>query len=80
MAERHPREVSPRSRRLALAIELLEAGIALQAQRYRREHPGASEAEVAAFVQAWLVDRPGAPMGDVTEGADAEADADAGVS
>lgn len=77
MAERHPREASPRSGGLALAIELLEAGMALQAQRYRREHPGASEAEVAAFVQAWLLDRPGAPMGDVAEPAD---DAVAGVS
>ena len=74
MAERHPREVSPRSSGLALAIELLEAGMALQAQRYRREHPDASEAEAAAFVQAWLLDRPGAPMGDVAEPAhDADA-------
>ena len=49
---------------LALALELLDMGLRMQAQRYRREHPDATEVEVEAFVQAWLFDRPGAPDGD----------------
>lgn len=49
---------------LALALELTELGAQLQAQRYRREHPGASDADVAQFVRAWMLDRPGAPYGD----------------
>lgn len=49
---------------LALAFELTQFGIEMQAQRYRREHPSATDAEVHAFVQAWLFERPGAPHGD----------------
>ena len=46
------------------ALELLDMGIALRAERFRRENPTASEAEVDACVGAWLIDRPGAPHGD----------------
>ncbi len=49
---------------LALALELTDLGASLQAQRYRREHPDADDEEVEAFVQAWFLDRPGAPDGD----------------
>jgi hypothetical protein len=49
---------------LALAFQLLDMGLRMQAQRYRREHPEASDDEVDAFVQAWLSERPGAPQGD----------------
>jgi hypothetical protein len=49
---------------LRLAFELTDLGMRLVAQRYRREHPAASEDEVDAAVQAWLLDRPGAPHGD----------------
>lgn len=49
---------------LAVALELLETSVQLRAQRHRREHPEATESEVAAVVQAWLLARPGAPDGD----------------
>ena len=49
---------------MAVAIELLELALLMRAERHRREHPGATEEEVAAVVQAWKVDRPGAPHGD----------------
>jgi hypothetical protein len=49
---------------LALAFELTDLGARLLAQRYRREHPDATEAEVEAVLQAWFLDRPGAPFGD----------------
>jgi hypothetical protein len=49
---------------LALALELTDLGLRLRAQRFRREHPTASEDEVEAFVRQWLLDRPGAPYGD----------------
>ena len=49
---------------LALALQLLDMGLRMQAQRYRREHPDATDGDVEAFVQAWLFDRPGAPNGD----------------
>jgi hypothetical protein len=49
---------------VALAFELTETGAAMRAQRYRREHPRATEEEVAAVVKAWMLERPGAPLGD----------------
>ncbi len=49
---------------MAVAIELLELALLMRAERHRREHPEATEEEVAAVVQAWKVDRPGAPHGD----------------
>ncbi|MFN0029999.1 MAG: hypothetical protein ACKV2O_22825 [Acidimicrobiales bacterium] len=49
---------------LEVALALTELGSRLQAQRYRRDHPEAGEAEVAAAVRAWFRDRPGAPDGD----------------
>lgn len=48
----------------AIAIELLELALQMRGERHRREHPDASEEEVAAVVHAWKVDRPGAPFGD----------------
>lgn len=49
---------------LEVVFALTEFGSRLQAQRYRREHPEARDAEVEAAVRAWLHDRPGAPGGD----------------
>jgi hypothetical protein len=49
---------------LAVALDLLETSVEFRAQRHRREHPEATESEVASVVQAWLLDRPGAPDGD----------------
>jgi Rv0078B-related antitoxin len=49
---------------MQVAFEMFEFGVAMREQRYRREHPLASDEEVAAFIQAWLLERPGAPDGD----------------
>jgi Rv0078B-related antitoxin len=49
---------------MAVAIELLELALLMRGERHRREHPEATEEEVAAVVQAWKVDRPGSPNGD----------------
>ena len=48
----------------AVALDLLEFSLLLRAERHRREHPNATEEEVAAIVHAWRTDRPGAPDGD----------------
>ena len=49
---------------LRVALELVDLGAQLHAQRHRREHPGATEEEVRAVVLAWLSARPMAPDGD----------------
>lgn len=49
---------------LALALQLSDLGLRLRAQRFRREHPAASEDEVEAFVRSWLLERPGAEYAD----------------
>lgn len=36
----------------------------MREQRFRREHPEATEFDVEAFMHDWLLDRPGAPDGD----------------
>jgi hypothetical protein len=47
-----------------LAFDLTEFGMQMVAAKHVREHPDATEAEVAARVREWLLDRPGAPHGD----------------
>jgi hypothetical protein len=49
---------------LEVVFELLDLAEGMVAARYRRQHPGAAQAEVDAAVRAWLRDRPGAPHGD----------------
>lgn len=49
---------------LAVAFELLDMGMRMRAERHRREHPEATEADVDAVVFAWMRDRPGATLGD----------------
>lgn len=49
---------------LQAAFELFEVAVAMVETTYRRGHPGVSDEEVAAHVQRWLLDRPGAPQGD----------------
>lgn len=49
---------------LALAFELAQFGVALQAHKYRRQHPQATDQDVTAYVQDWLLERRGAPFGD----------------
>ena len=48
---------------LEVAFALTELGSRMQAQRYRREHPEADEAEADTAVRSWLHDCPGAPDG-----------------
>lgn len=52
------------ARRLQVALDLFEAGVAMMRQKLRREHPDWSEAEVEARLSAWLQERPGAEHGD----------------
>jgi hypothetical protein len=68
MAHRSARSAEPYNARMSTtglraALELTELGAQLLAQRYRREHPGASEEEVRRSVARWLSDRSQAPEG-----------------
>jgi hypothetical protein len=49
---------------LAVALELFDLALAMQAERFRREDPNATDAEIDGRLQEWLLDRPGAPFGD----------------
>jgi Rv0078B-related antitoxin len=49
---------------LAVACEMADLAAHMVAERYRREHPSASEQEIADRVKAWWRERPGAPDGD----------------
>lgn len=55
---------SPEAQRLRVALDLYEAGVQMLRQRLRRERPAASETEIDAAVNAWLLVRPGAVDGD----------------
>lgn len=50
--------------RLLAAFELHRAGVALQRQNIRRQHPGWTEAQVDERLGEWLAERPGAEHGD----------------
>lgn len=50
--------------RLRVAFELHDLAVKMLRQRYRREHAGATEAEVEAAVAEWHSRRPGAEFGD----------------
>ena len=43
------------SRRAADTLEHFNVGVALRRARFRREHPHATEKEIAALVRAWLI-------------------------
>ncbi len=49
---------------VAVACELAEMGSHMVEARFRREHPTATEGDVAEHVRRWWLDRPGAPDGD----------------
>jgi hypothetical protein len=46
-----PEELAERMR---LTLDLHEAGVQMMAMNLRREHPEATEAEVAEMLRAWL--------------------------
>ncbi|MGQ0575886.1 MAG: hypothetical protein ACT4RN_17025 [Pseudonocardia sp.] len=50
--------------RLVAAFDLHDFGMRMQRHRFRREQPGASEAEIDNRMLAWLRARPDAPHGD----------------
>lgn len=58
-------DLTPEARRLHIASDLFEAGVALHRQTLRRRHPDADEAEITRRLRAWLLERPGAEHGDV---------------
>lgn len=65
IAERWPVRGRPASATsLRTALDLVELGAKLRAQRHRREHPSAADDEVQRVVDAWLMDRRRAPLGD----------------
>ena len=51
-------------RRFQTTVDLWATGVALRRQAFRRQHPGASDAEIERLVMAWLAERPGAEHGD----------------
>lgn len=53
-----------RATKLRTAFALHESGVALKRAQLRRQHPSASEEELAQLLAAWLQDRPGAKYGD----------------
>lgn len=55
----HNSSESPEAQRFRLTLDMAEAGIELYRQRMRREHPSASDEEIEARVQGWLMRRPG---------------------
>jgi len=50
--------------RLRLALDMYEFGERMLRARLRRERPSASDTEIEAAIQEWLLSRPDAPVGD----------------
>lgn len=50
--------------KLRAALELHKAGVAMHRLTLRRQHPQLTDDEVEAKLEAWLLERPGAPWGD----------------
>ncbi len=55
---------SPEARRIRAVFELYEFGEQMYRARMRREHADVTDAEIESLVNAWRIDRPGAPLGD----------------
>lgn len=51
-------------KRLRSAFDLFAAAMDIQRVNLRRRHPEADAAELERRLGAWLLDRPGAPLGD----------------
>ena len=50
--------------RLLQTFELFDFGVEMMAANLRRRHPEASPAQIEAMLEAWLLERPGAALGD----------------
>ena len=55
---------SPVARRLRLALEMFEFGVAMQRARLRRLYPDEDDEAIGARIRDWLRTRPGAEHGD----------------
>ena len=55
---------SAAARRIRAVFDMYEFGELMYRAKLRREHPDATKTEIEALVNAWRIDRPGAPMGD----------------
>lgn len=55
---------SAAARRIRAVLDMYEFGELMYRAKLRREHPDVTEAEIEALVNAWRIDRPGAPTGD----------------
>jgi hypothetical protein len=51
-------ERTPEAERMRSALEMHELGVQLYRQRMRREHPGASRADIDGLVRGWLTAPP----------------------
>jgi hypothetical protein len=45
-------------------LDLFETGVDLMRQNLRRRHPGSSDEDIERLLRAWLLERPGAELGD----------------
>lgn len=59
-----PAEAEAAARRLRQTLDLFETGVSMMRARLRREHPDATEAQIARLLGDWLQTRPGAEHGD----------------
>jgi hypothetical protein len=50
------------ARRLRLALDLFETGVAIMEQNLRRENPQATQEEIQEMLSRWLRHRPGADL------------------
>ena len=50
--------------RFRVALDMYEFGERMQRARLVRERPNATESEIVAEIQKWLLSRPDAPFGD----------------
>jgi hypothetical protein len=57
--------------RLRFALELFDDAVDMLRLRLRRDRPGATDEEIEAAVEAWIVHRPGAEHGDAASDPDA---------
>jgi hypothetical protein len=57
-------DASPAGASLLAAFDLHETGVEIMRQNLRRRDPAASDHDIDAQLQAWLLHRPGAENGD----------------